>query len=175
MVWSAGVFYLCSMKIRIAQTGDLPAINDIYNQAVRQRFCTAHLSEISMDDRQNWFKAHDPKRFPVFVAEINQQISAWVSLGAYRQDRQALAHVAEVTYYVAEKERGKGLGSLLLEHALNVAPGLGFSVLIAILLNKNPASIGLLHKFGFESWGTMPGIALIDGQEADHLYYGLKL
>lgn len=163
------------MTIRIAQTGDLPAINEIYNQAVRQRFCTAHLSELSMDNRQAWFLDHDPGRFPVFVADRKKLIEGWVSLGAYRQDRQALAHVAEVTYYVAEKERGKGLGSRLLEHALKVAPEFGFSVLIAILLNKNPASIALLDKYGFECWGTMPGIALIEGQEADHLYYGVKL
>lgn len=163
------------MKIRIAQTGDLPAINDIYNQAVRQRFCTAHLELLSMEEQEKWFASHDPTRFPVFVAEASQQIAGWVSLGAYRKDRQALAHVVEVSYYVDEKERGKGLGSLLLEHAVKVAPSYDFSVLIAILLNKNPASIALLEKFGFESWGVMPGIALIEGQEADHLYYGLKL
>ena len=63
----------------------------------------------------------------------------------------------------------------MLAHSIKVAPSFGFKVLIAILLNKNPASIGLLDKFGFEPWGAMPGIALIDGQEADHLYFGLKL
>jgi len=163
------------MKIRIAQAGDLLAINDIYNQAVRQRFCTAHLVPLNMEEQEKWLASHDPARFPVFVAEINQQVAGWVSLGAYRKDRQALAHVVEVSYYVDVGERGKGLGSNLLDHAVKVAPSYDFSVLIAILLNKNPASIGLLEKFGFENWGVMPGIALIDGQEADHLYYGLKL
>jgi L-amino acid N-acyltransferase YncA len=163
------------MEIRIAQAGDLLAINDIYNQAVRQRFCTAHLVPLNMEEQEKWFASHDPARHPVFVAAYTEHIAGWVSLGAYRKDRQALAHVAEVSYYVDENERGKGIGSRLLEHAVNVAPGFGFSVLIAILLNKNPASIALLEKFGFENWGVMPGIALIDGQEADHLYYGLKL
>ena len=163
------------MLIRLARQEDLSGINEIYNQAVRQRFCTAHLSEIGLNERKDWFGGHDPERFPVFVAENSQQLCGWVSLGAYRQDRQALAHVAEVSYYVDEKEQGKGIGGRLLEHAIKVAPGFGFTILIAILLNKNPASIGLLEKFGFESWGVMPGIALIDGQEADHLYYGMKL
>jgi phosphinothricin acetyltransferase len=62
-----------------------------------------------------------------------------------------------------------------LEHAIRVAPEFGFSVLIAILLSKNPASIGLLEKHGFSCWGAMPGIAKIGDQTADHLYYGLKL
>ena len=69
--------------------------------------------------------------------------------------------MAEVSYYVDEKERGKGVGSRLLEYAVHVAPQFGFSVLVAILLDKNPPSIGLLEKFGFEKWGAMPGIAMI--------------
>ena len=163
------------MEIRIARQEDLPAINRIYNQAVRQRFCTAHLETVNMDERLRWFDSHDPKRFPVFVVLDKGSLVGWMSLGPYREDRQALAHVAEVSYYVEKKERGRGIGSSLLGHALQIAAGYGFSVLIAILLDKNPASIGLLDKFGFKEWGRMPGIARIDSHTADHLYYGLIL
>ena len=163
------------MEIRLARKEDLPAINRIYNEAVRQRFCTAHLNAVSMEAREQWFSSHDVARFPVYVAEDMEQVMAWASLGPYREDRQALAHVAEVSYYVDEGKRGIGLGSSLLEHALKAAPEYGVSVLIAILLDKNPASIGLLQKFGFKEWGRMPGIARIEKQKADHLYYGLKL
>ena len=163
------------MEIRLARKEDLPVINEIYNQAVRQKFCTAHLSLVSLKQRDAWFATHDPHRFPVFVAVSGELISGWISLGSYRSDRQAFAHVAEVSYYVDEKERGKGMGSILLEHAIEVSPQFGFSVLIAILLSRNPASIALLKKFKFSQWGSMPGIASIDHKLADHLYYGLKL
>ena len=153
----------------------MPAINRIYNQAVRQRFCNAHLEELDLEERRLWHAGHDPGKFPVYVALEDGRVLAWMSLGPYREGRQALAHVAEVSYYVDEAERGKGFGSSLLDHALHVAPAFGFSVLIAILLDKNPASIGLLMKFGFKEWGRMPGIAQIDGQKADHLYFGLVL
>ena len=163
------------MEIRKARKEDLPVINDIYNQAVRQRFSTAHLEPVSLEEREQWFAHHDPDRFPVFIAILDGRVLGWVSLGPYREDRQALAHVAEVSYYVDENERGKGYGSALLEFAMHRARDFGFTVLIAILLDKNPASIGLLKKFGFQEWGRMPEIALIDGQKADHLYYGLTL
>lgn len=163
------------MDIRIARRQDLPVINDIYNQAVRQRFSTAHLEAISLKEREQWFTHHDPDRFPVYVATLEARVLGWISLAPYREGRQALAHVAEVSYYVDEKERGKGIGSTMLKHSIDVAPGFGFSVLIAILLDKNPASMGLLEKFGFDEWGRMPEIAYIDGQRADHLYYGLLL
>lgn len=163
------------MVIRLAHREDLAVINKIYNQAVRQKFCTAHLSSVSLKQREKWFKEHDPDCFPVFVTEQREKVTGWVSLGPYRSERQALAHVVEVSYYVDEQERGKGIGSMLLEHAIAVAPSFGFSILIAILLNRNSVSIALLEKFGFSRWGTMPGIAKIDDQLADHLYYGLKL
>jgi L-amino acid N-acyltransferase YncA len=163
------------MAIRLAQKENLPQINEIYNQAVRQRFCTAHLEPVELKEREKWFFAHVPSKFPVFVFVDNASVLGWVSLGPYREDRQALAHVAEVSYYVDRKVRGKGIGSRLLKHALEVAPDYGFSVLIAILLDKNPASIALLLKHAFKEWGRMPGIARIGSHEADHLYFGLKL
>jgi len=163
------------MEIRLARKEDLFQINEIYNQAVRQLFCTAHLEPVTMSERELWFSSHSPDRFPIFVAQKENSLAGWVSLGSYRENRQALAHVAEVSYYVEEGERGKGVGSVLLDYAMKAAPKFGFSVLVAILLNKNPASIALLEKFGFEAWGVLPGIARIGNQEADHLYYGLKL
>jgi len=163
------------MRIRLAQREDLPAINSIYNQAVRQRYCTAHLEPVSMEWRGQWYDKHDPDHHPVFVADSGNRVLAWISLGAYRSGRQALAHVAEVSYYVDEHERGKGIGTHLMEHAIKVAPDYDFTVLIAILLNKNPASIALLRRYGFSEWGAMPGIAIIEGQTADHIYYGLKI
>ncbi len=168
-------FLPLGMKIRLAIRQDLPAINEIYNQAVQQRFCTAHLSPVTLEQHQEWYAEHDPHSFPVFVAGPENCVSGWVSLSPYRSGRQALAHVGEVSYYVDRKERGKGVGSMLLKHAITVAPGFGISVLIAILLDKNPASIGLLKKFGFSQWGAMPGIARIENETTDHLYYGLKL
>jgi len=162
------------MEIRKARQADLPAINEIYNQAVRQRFCTAHLEEMKIGERERWFALHNNASYPVFVAITGREVAGWISLGPYREDRQALAHVAEVSYYVHEQERGNGVGSSLLRRAIQIAPDYGFSILIAILLSRNPSSIGLLEKFGFEEWGRMPAIARVDGELADHLYFGLK-
>lgn len=163
------------MQIRLAKEEDLGDINTIYNQAVEQRFCTAHLSPVSLDYHKEWFMQHRPDRYPVFVLVSRSQVCGWASLGAYRPGRQALAHVGEVSYYVHRHERGRGFGSKLLEHIIRVAPGFDMTVLIAILLSRNPASIALLEKYGFKCWGSMPGIARIDHESADHLYFGLKL
>jgi len=115
------------MEIRIAAPGDLPVINEIYNQAVRQRFCTAHLEPVGMMEREKWYADYDQNVYPVFVA-VEDRVAGWVSLGSYREERQALAHVAEVSYYVDEKERGKGIGSKLMEHVVQVATSYGLKL-----------------------------------------------
>jgi len=163
------------MEIRIARHEDLFNINMIYNQAVEQKFCTAHLEPVGMDYHEDWFREYNQDPFAIHVAIENSRVIGWSSLGPYRSGREALAHVVEVSYYVHNDARGRGVGSLLLQHAIEEAPRFGYSVLIAILLSKNNVSIGLLEKFGFACWGTMPGIALIGKNLADHLYYGLKL
>lgn len=161
--------------LRLANNGDLQIINAIYNQAVEDRFSTAQLLPVTQKERVRWFSEHDPAHSPVYVYEDKKVVKGWVSLGSYRKGRQALAHVAEVSYYVARDHRGLGIGRTLLGHAIREAPGLGYSVLIAILLGGNIPSIRLLETYGFERWGSMPGIARIEGAEADHLYYGIKL
>jgi L-amino acid N-acyltransferase YncA len=163
------------MHIRLAQQNDLPSINEIYNQAVLERFCTAHLEPVGLDQRVRWFSGHPPGRYPVYVSHDHDRITGWVSLGPYRTDRQALAHVAEVSYYIHRSYRRQGIGSFLVQHAIRVAPSCGINILVAILLDRNTASIALLEKFGFLKWGSMPGIARIGNETADHLYYGLKL
>jgi phosphinothricin acetyltransferase len=163
------------MEIRLALTKDLPEINAIYNQAVRQKYCTAHLEEVDLAYTRRWFSEHSPARYPVFVAVEGDRLMAWLSLGPYRPGRQALASTAEISYYVGTGHRGKGVASSLVKFALDRAPDLGFSHLVAILLDRNHASIGLLEKFQFSRWGCLPGIAMIDGEPCDHLYYGRTL
>lgn len=163
------------MQIRPARHDDLVAINEIYNQAVVQRFCTAHLLPVGMEYRERWFSGHPSDHYPVFVSEQDGSITGWISLGPYRPGREALDHVGEVSYYVDQECRGKGIASALLQHTLEVASQYGMSILVAILLDRNPASIGILEKFGFSRWGALPGIAKIGEETSDHLFYGLKL
>lgn len=163
------------MKIRLATVSDLPALNEIYNQAVRKKYCTADLDEISMEHRIKWFKGHQPEEYPVFVVEENNAIIGWICFSPYRAGRRALQSAAEVSYYIHEEHLQKGIGSQLMQFAIDEAPKFQFKSLFAILLAANLASLKLLEKFGFERWGLMPHVADIDGEICDHLYYGRKV
>ncbi|MDE5420294.1 N-acetyltransferase family protein [Labilibaculum sp. DW002] len=162
------------MKIRLATQSDLPAINEIYNQAVRKRYCTADLDEISMEQRTKWFDGHRPEEYPVFVAE-ESGILGWICFSPYRAGRRALQSAAEVSYYIHEEHLQKGIGSQLMQFVICEAPKYQFKSLFAILLAANLASLKLLAKFSFERWGLMPHVADIDGETCDHLYYGRRV
>jgi phosphinothricin acetyltransferase len=163
------------MEIRLAHSEDLSDVNLIFNQAIEEGYSTAHLEPVNLEYTLEWFAAHSPQTFPVFVASEGKRVLGWISLSPYRKGRQALEHVREVSYYVHNGHRGKGIGQAMMDHVIQTAPVLGISVLVAILLAKNPASRAMLQKFGFVQWGNMPGIARIGTEELDHLYFGLKL
>ncbi len=158
--------------IRTATIDDLSSIVAIYNEAVEQRFATADLEPVTVQQRSAWFHEHDPARLPIYVAERDGALAGWCSLSAYRPGRAALRRTAEISYYVSAGARGRGVGTALVEHAVDRAPHLGKHVLFGILLEKNTASIGLLKKCGFELWGRLPDAALIDGELVSHVYYG---
>lgn len=163
------------MNIRKATFNDLGAINVIYNESIPSRRSTADTEPYTMEEREAWFKGHHPDKYPVFVAETGGTVAGYSSYSPYRLRRNGLRYAAEVSYFLAPQFQGRGIGSSLLEHLVREAPEYGFRSLIAILLGHNKASIGLLRKFGFEEWGRMPGIVDFDGEEYDHLYYGLRI
>jgi len=164
-----------SATIRLALAADLPTVVAIYNEAVAERYATADLSAVTLDQRVAWFREHDPPRYPVYVLEEQGVIRGWCSLSAYRPGRAALLGTAEISYYVASAARGQGVGTALVRHAVNEAPGLGKRVLFGILLERNTASIRLMTRCGFELWGRLPDVALINGDLVSHVYYGRRL
>jgi phosphinothricin acetyltransferase len=161
--------------IRIATLDDLGAIVDIYNEAIEQRFATADLRPITMEQRVAWFREHDPSAYPIHVFEENGCVRGWSSLSPYRPGREALNGTAELSYYVAPDARRRGIGSALVQHAIDHAPRYGKRVLFAIVLDRNAPSIHLLERCGFELWGRLPDVAMIEGELVSHVYYGRRV
>lgn len=161
--------------IRKAVHEDLDAITDIYNSAVRSGFATAEMTEVSPESMFAWFACHVPDTHPVFVYETGKQVVGWLSISPYRQGREAVKYTVEVSYYIHENFRGRGIGSRLLECAIAESRKMGYKTLFAIVIDKNAGSTRLLRNYGFEEWGRMPNVVDFDGVECDHVYYGLRL
>jgi phosphinothricin acetyltransferase len=162
-------------RIRPAEENDLAEIIDIFNQAIHTRTSTGYLSEFTVEQRTAWFHEHTKENYPLLVAEQNKKIIGWVSIEPYRKGRAAFKKTVEVSFFIHNDFKRKGIGNTLLQTMLHTAKDLGYTSLIAIVLDKNIGIIKLLKKNNFEQWGCLPEIAEIDGKSFGHVYYGKKL
>jgi L-amino acid N-acyltransferase YncA len=162
------------LSIKIADISHLHRIIEIYNQAINEGFATADAKPYTKKDKTPWFNSHDSLH-PTYVYTMENEVVGWLSVSPYRQGRLALSKAREVSYYVDSNYRRRNIASQLLQHAINEAKSIGAESYIAILLDKNMASINILEKFNFQKWGHLPDIADFDGVKCGHLYYGKYL
>lgn len=160
---------------RIANLDDLPVIVDIYNQAVPSYSSTARTMPVTIDERKNWFREHEPHKYPIFVAELNGRVIGWCSLSAYRPGRDALRFTAEISYYVDSAHQRQGVGKTLVNYLIEVSLSLGIKTIIAVLIDRNEGSRKLLEGLEFQQWGYLPRVLDFDGQECGEYYYGKRV
>ncbi len=163
------------MTIRIAKRNDLDSLTRIFNQAVASGFSTAYTIALRPEERSDWMDEHKPADYPIFVAEAGNEILGWISVTAYRPGRMALRFTKEISYYVHEQFHRKGIGSNLIKHVIEQAEKLEIKTLIALVLDRNFASIALLEKLNFTRWGHLPNVADFNGVECGHLLFGLRI
>ncbi|KLU21206.1 phosphinothricin acetyltransferase [Caballeronia mineralivorans PML1(12)] len=161
-------------NFRDATLDDLPGIVAIYNSTVPSRLVTADLEPVTVESRLAWFHAHGPQARPLWVVEENGTVVAWLSFSDF-YGRPAYLRSAEVSIYLAESVRGKGLGKQLLQAALERAPALGINTLLGFIFGHNEPSLRLFKGFEFQTWGTLPRVAVLDGVERDLVILGRRL
>jgi phosphinothricin acetyltransferase len=135
---------------------------------------TAELTPTTVEARQTWFRAHDASTHPIWVATLRGRVAAWLSLSPFIT-RAAYRHTAEISVYVAEDFRKRGIGSQLLERAIKNGPGLGLEVLVGNIFAHNIPSLHLFEQHGFERWGVFPRVARLDGIARDLVVVGRHL
>jgi RimJ/RimL family protein N-acetyltransferase len=106
----------------------------------------------SVGDERRYLRTID--RHPdaaVFVAEDDTGIVGRLSLA--RDTHPASRHVADLGLMVAESRRRRGIGRMLLEHAVAWAQASGVQKLELHVFPWNEPALGLYEAFGFEREG----------------------
>lgn len=96
------------------------------------------------------------------VAELNDKVIGFAVLSQVSK-RKVYKGVAEVTVYVAQEKRGKGIGKQLLEALVDESEKQGFWTLQAGIFSENISSIELHKKCGFRVVGIREKVGKRDG------------
>jgi len=159
---------------RLAIRADLAQIVAIYNATVPSRQVTADTEPVSVESRVKWFEDHNPVHRPLWVAEVEGRIAAWLSYSSF-YGRPAYNKTAELSVYVHDAFRHVGLGSYLLKQAIAHAPSIKVDTLLGFIFAHNEPSLRLFEKFGFDRWGELPKVATLDGVERGLVIVGRRV
>ncbi|MES2733103.1 MAG: N-acetyltransferase family protein [Bacteroidota bacterium] len=163
-----------TLHFRNATLADLPGIVAIYNSTVASRMVTADTEPVSVASRIPWFEVHTADKWPLWVVECNQEMVGWVSLQAF-YGRPAYAATAEVSIYLAEEARSQGFGKRILQHCIDKAYQFSINTLLGFIFAHNEPSLQLFKKAGFQEWGFLPNIAVLDGIERSVVILGKRI
>lgn len=165
------------LTLRPAQPEDLAAIVAIYNAAIPGRQATADTLPISVADRQQWFADHQVPERPLWVATASddeQQVLGWASFSTF-YGRPAYQGTVELAVYVAPDAQGRGIAKMLVSQLLAIAPTLYIHTVLGYVFSHNQPSLALLTGMGFEHWGQLPDVAVLDDQHRSLTILGKKI
>lgn len=145
-----------NLEIRELTKKDWPAVAAIYLDGIATGNATF---ETDIPTWGIWDSRHH--KFCRFVATSEDVVTGWAALSPVSK-RRAYAGVAEVSIYISENARGKGVGTSLLGHLINESRKHGIWTLQAVIFPENEASLRLHEKLGFRKVGYRERISIIN-------------
>src|SRR5438270_409878 len=145
------------IRVRDAADVDLAAIAHIYSVAIATRSATAQPEPVTADDCSAWLSSG----YSLWVAEIEGRVAGWLSCKPFLA-RCAYHGTVELSVYVDEGFRRRGVARQLLQHAIARAPLLGISAMVGLIFADNTVSLQLFERLGFARWGLLPRVAGVD-------------
>jgi len=154
-----------AVTIRRAELGDVPAITDIYNEAILTTVATFDTEVKTIADREQWFQAHG-ERHPILVSLVDGKVVGWASLTEW-SDRCAYSDTAEASFYVHSNFRHQGIGRKLLEAIIEEARRAKLHTLLGRVAEGSEESLHLSYAAGFVLVGTLKEVGRKFGRLLD--------
>jgi L-amino acid N-acyltransferase YncA len=145
------------MQIRDADLADFEEITAIYNDVLTHSTAIYNDRPATLADRIAWWRARLDQHYPVLVATDGERVCGFGSFGDFRP-WPGYRFTVEGTIHVASADRGRGVGSLLLEALIAHAKRAGKHSMIAGVDSENTASQRFLERSGFQRVGYLPEV-----------------
>jgi phosphinothricin acetyltransferase len=150
-----------SLSIEPLTADHWDAVRAIYLQGIATGNATF---QQTVPDWDQWDAGH--LRACRLVARSKQDIVGWAALSPV-SSRSVYRGVAEVSIYVAEMARGRGIGLRLMAGLVAGSEAEGIWTLQAGIFPENTASIELHTKAGFRTVGTRSRLGRMNGRWRD--------
>lgn len=158
---------MIDITIRPAAPADIPAITEIYADAVATGTASFEVVPPDVAEMTRRFEHRAADGFPTIVAERAGTVLGYGYVGSYR-DRPAYRHTVEDSIYLAADARGQGIGGALLRRLIDEATALGFRQMVAVIGDSTNAASVRLHKAaGFDLTGTLRDVGFKHGRWLD--------
>ncbi len=108
------------------------------------------------------------------VAEEDGEIAGFAYAGVHRE-RPAYRWSTEVSVYLSERHRGRGLGRALYEPLFALLEEQGYRMMLGGITIPNPASVALHKSLGFEEVGVYRRIGWKAGGWRDVMWLARQL
>ncbi|CAN5139219.1 GNAT family N-acetyltransferase [soil metagenome] len=156
-----------NLKIRPAIPADIPAITEIYAEAVKHGTATFELDPPDAGEMQRRFEALHAGHYPYLVATADGHIVGYAYAGPYRP-RPAYRFTVENSVYLAPASQRRGIGLVLLNELIARCEARGYRQMIAVIGDSaNAGSISIHARAGFEMIGTHPNVGFKFGRWLD--------
>jgi L-amino acid N-acyltransferase len=152
------------------------SILEIFNDAILNSTALYEYKPRTMETMAQWFKNKEALAFPVIgaVDEPTGSLLGFASYGTFRAFP-AFKYSVEHSVYVHRDHRGKGLGRVLLQAAIDAATAQNIHVLVGGIDAENAGSIALHESLGFTHSGTISEAGFKFGRWLDLAFYQLTL
>lgn len=141
---------LSQHRLRTPSASDSAAIRTIDIEGL----ASGHASfRVDPHDWRSFSTTFQPPSGLARVVEDANGVLGWAGI-AGTSKRAVYAGVGEVSVYIAETARGRGVGHTLLSGLVQASENAGFWTLIAQIFPENEASIHLHRSCGFRIVGT---------------------
>ncbi len=138
-------------------------MREIFNEVLRNTNSIYREEEVTLEERYAWFDEKIDHGFPIFGAYEGDHLIGYAGYGTWRA-AQGYRKSVELTIYVDQKRRGKGIGSKLMQTIIEHAKVDGYHVMIGAIDAANQQSIEFHKRFGFIEVARMPEVALKNDQ-----------
>jgi L-amino acid N-acyltransferase len=153
----------------------LPAIREILNDAILHSTAIYDYAPRTPAMIARWFEHKQEGNFPVLGVEADDgSLAGFATYGPFRAFP-AYKYTVEHSVYVANSQRGQGIGTALLRALIDAAQTQQLHVMIGVIDSANEDSVRFHRAFGFTPCGTIRQVAFKFGRWLDVEFHQLIL